>query len=266
MTDWGILGIVWRERGKQKWRNFRVVFGENWEDNLIAMERQTLSSSTDLLVWLKSQDITVPARTEGRRKEHCERYTAFRLLATLANNFQYPLKILHQDRPDFLLHSGDKKIGIEVTEAVPEELAATDAMAEAMGIESTLFMDHFKQGTPKRTAKERKELLKNQPLGVGWGSGGISKEWILSIIDCIKAKTMDLKKPGFNLYDLNCLLVYDNLFLAFADIRELASSLSSELKSYWCSENRYNEIFIESGNQLVHLKPNGWNCKAINDL
>lgn len=233
---------------------------------MIAMELQTLSSSTDLLVWLKSQDITVPARTEGRRKEHCERYTAFRLLATLANNFQYPLKILYQDRPDFLLHSGDKKIGIEITEAVSEELAATDAMAETMGIECTLFMDHFKRGTPKRTVKERKELLKDQPMGVGWGDGGLSKDWLLSVIDCIKTKTMDLKKPGFNLYDLNFLSVYDNLFSAFQDIRELANSLSSELRSYWCSEDRYNEIFIESANQLVHIKSDGWHCKEINDL
>lgn len=230
------------------------------------MSDHIANSSSDLLAWLKNQDITVPARTEGRKNEHCERYTTFRLLATLANNFQYPLKIRHQDRPDFLLHSGDNKIGIEVTEAVSEEWAATDVMAEAMGIEHTLFMDHFKRGTPKRTAKERKELIKNQPLSEGWGSSSLSEEWILWAIDRIETKTEDLKKPGFNLYEFNWLLVYDNLFLAFADIRELAKSLSSGLRSYWCSEYRYNQIFIESGNQLVHLKPEGWNCKAINDL
>jgi hypothetical protein len=230
------------------------------------MDQQTLNSRTDLLTWLKSQDITVPARTEGRKTEHCERHTAFRLFATLANNFKYPLKIQHQDRPDFLLRSGNKKIGIEVTEAVLEEFAATDAIAEKLGLECTLFMDHFKRSTPKRTAKERKELLKNQPLSSGWGSGGLSREWILLIIDCIEAKTNDLKKTGFNLYDLNCLLVYDNSFIALADIRELANSISSELKSYWCSEDGYDEIFIESGNQFVHLKPCGWSCKVINDL
>jgi hypothetical protein len=230
------------------------------------MSDHSANSSTDLLVWLKDQDITVPALTKGRTHEHRERYNTFRLLATLASNFRYPLKIRHQDRPDFLLNSGDKKIGIEVTEAVSEELAATDAMAETMGIEHTLFMSHFKRGTPKRTAKERKGLLKNQPLDEGWGDSGLSKEWVLSIIDCVKAKTANLKKLGFNLYDLNYLLIYDNLFLAFADIRELANSLSSELRSYWRCKDRYDEIFIESGNQLVHLKPSGWNCKAINDL
>jgi len=28
-----VLGGLWRERGKQKWRNFRLVLGENWGDS-----------------------------------------------------------------------------------------------------------------------------------------------------------------------------------------------------------------------------------------
>ena len=79
----------------------------------------TAKSRRQLLDCLASQDIMVPARTQGRAKEHCERYGAFRLLATLAtlDRLEYPATLNHRDRPDFLLRVGDGDIGLEFTEA-----------------------------------------------------------------------------------------------------------------------------------------------------
>lgn len=229
------------------------------------MNEPILNSEVDLLSWLKNQDIFVPARGRGRTKKHTERYNVYRLMATLASSFCYPIKVIHQDRPDFLLYSENRKIGIEVSEAVSEEEAAVDALAEKMGIRKVLFMDSFRRGTLKRTAKERRELLENPPMGDGFGDGGLSKDWLLSILDNIQAKTTSMRKPGFKLYNFNYLSIYDNL-TNFADIRELGNELFSKLKNYWHNEIRYDLIFIESGNQLICLEPNKWNCQEINDI
>jgi hypothetical protein len=37
-----VLGGLWRERRKQKWRNFRLAFGENRAENLDLRQSEVL--------------------------------------------------------------------------------------------------------------------------------------------------------------------------------------------------------------------------------
>jgi hypothetical protein len=93
-----------------------------------------LKSKGELLDYLKLQDVAVPARTQGRTTQHCERCATFRLLATLAtaDHFAYPMTMIHRDRPDFLLWFADRDVGLEFTEALSREEAEIDALAEHM--------------------------------------------------------------------------------------------------------------------------------------
>lgn len=228
----------------------------------------TASSKANLLSYLTQQNISVPSRTEGRTSQHCERWAVFRLLATWANSnyLSYPLRLVHQDKPDFLLRYGGQEVGIESTEAVSEEWAATDALAEQMGVQSLLFMDQFKRGTPKRTASERREIIKNQPSGAGWGDGGFRREWALCMMDRVLDKTKDFRKLGFKKYDDNWLLIYDNSFLSFVDIRDLVEELLVLLNSYWSQKSRYDGVLIDLGSHLVQIDPTEWNQQPIVDL
>jgi len=234
-------------------------------DNINIHGEYTASSKTDLLNYLKKQDITVLARTKGRLSQHCERWGVFRLLATWAtgNCFSYPLRLVHQDKPDFLLCYGGHEVGIEFTEATSQELAETDALAEKMGKETLLFMDQFKRDTPKRTAEERRKLIKEQPHGTGFVNNEADREWALSIRDRVLAKTENFNKPDFRKYDTNWLLIYDNLYLPNFKIEKSMKFLMAYISDYWLQKNRYSGLLIDTGDQVIK---GNWDRQQIVDL
>ena len=134
----------------------------------------------ELLIALKSMDISVPARTNGRKTHHAESWTICRMLSTLGDcgHLDYPLSLKHRDRPDFLLQSGAVEIGIEATEAVSEQYAAYSALAEREFPEALREPAHFKLGAPKRTLKEMREILRRGKLTAEpWAGDQPEKEW-----------------------------------------------------------------------------------------
>jgi len=228
----------------------------------------TAQSKDDILLYLGKQDVSVPARTGGRTPQHCERRTAFRLIATWAaeNLLEYPLQITHQDKPDFLLCYQGHQIGVEVTEAVSEEWAATDALAEQMDKVVPLLQDQFKRGTPKRTAAQRRELLENQSHGPGWGDFGMDREWAASMMDCIFRKTRSLSRSGFTKCEKNLLLIYDNLPAFRLPRPQPIDYLIEELKPYFAEQLRYDGILIDSVGELLEFYPDGHQIHPIVDL
>lgn len=227
----------------------------------------TASSKPELLNYLKKQDTTVPSRMR-RQKEHCERWAMFRLLATwaTANRLSYPLRLLHRNKPDFLLCYGEREVGIECTEAVSQEYAESDALAERMGAQPLFFMDQFRRETPKRSAKERRQLIEEQPYGAGFADDEPEREWALCIMDCVHAKKNAFGKPDFRKYHKNWLLVYDNLPLPDVEIKTAVRFLVDNLKAYWIQNNRYDGILIDTGIQLVEVHSTELNFRPIVDL
>jgi hypothetical protein len=218
-------------------------------------------SEADLLLWLKQQDITVHTRSSTR---HCERWGALRLLATWANTdyLSYPLRLIHRNKPDFLLCYDEHKVGIEFTEATSQELAETYALAEQDGVEErVLFMDQFKRGTPKRTASQRREIIRKQPHGPGWIDEECEKEWVKSMIDNLCKKTGAFNKPEFEKYDENWLLIYDNLPVPLIKIEDVMRGFMEALNRYWLQKNCYDGILIEKENQILQFQPS--KCKKL---
>lgn len=231
----------------------------------------TASSKADLLGYLKQQDTKVPGRTKGRKSQHCEKWAVFRLLATWANAnyFSYPIILVHRDRPDFLLRYNDREVGIESTEAVSQEMAETRALSKQEGVEGLLLMDQFKRGTPKRTASERREIIQNQPSGVGWVDDEPEREWAQWMIDCVRKKTEAFNKPGFKKCDTNWLLIYDNLPVPFTEIDDIKVAVGYfmvELNSYCPQNKRYDGILIEIRSLLVEIHSSKWSSQPIVDL
>jgi hypothetical protein len=232
------------------------------------MTRYTAPSKTEFLHWLKNQDITVPARTEGRTTKHCERRAMFRLLATWAkcDRLCYPLMLTHRDRPDFLLCYDGQNVGIEFTEAVSEEWAETDALMEHEGKNVVMFLDNFKRGTPRRTASERRTIIQKRPYGPGWGDDGMEHEWALSINDFVIKKTKTFNKQGFQKYNENWLLIWDDLPIMIRNIETAMKYLMPELENYWLKKNRYDSLLVDSGNQLIQMCSSGWHQQPILNL
>ena len=110
------------------------------------MKNIVASSQSELISILSEIDINVPLRTKGRTTDHCENFSICLLLATLAESksLSFPLRLEHKDKPDFRLFYGKNSIGIEVTEAIPEELASAEALAEKEFPEKFLDLGYYK--------------------------------------------------------------------------------------------------------------------------
>lgn len=183
-----------------------------------------------------------------------------------ANYLSYLLRLIHRNKPDFLLRYGQREVGVEFTEAISEEMAETRALAEHIGEKVTLSMDHFKRGTPKRTAAGRRQIIRTQPVVPGWADEEAEHEWALSIMESVLAKTKDFDKPGFKKYDRNWLLIYDNLSVQLEEIEEIQNAigyLRAALNSYWVKKNRYDGVLVEIRNQLIEIQPLQWNQQPL---
>lgn len=240
------------------------------QQNLANIHKEYIfSSESDLLNYLRLQDMTFPTRTQKNRKYCIEKWGICRLLATWAKNnyLTYPLKLIHRDRPDFLLSFSQRKNGIEFSEAISQNEAGIDALAEQMGKDVRLFSDLFNRGTPRFNASKKKEIILNQPSpGPGYGDDGIEREWALNVADSINDKTKDFKKSEFQKFDINWLFIYSNLHVFPREIKRAMKYLLSELENYWSTKNRYDALCIETINQLVEIHEGNWDSQPIVNL
>jgi hypothetical protein len=103
----------------------------------------------ELKTSLATLDLKVSPRSEGRTKEQVERYAAAHLLATLpSQRLSFPLILEHRDRPDFLLKMGKYSIGIEHTEAVPQNEAHASVLRHAGHGPDVYFLGRHVPGEP----------------------------------------------------------------------------------------------------------------------
>jgi hypothetical protein len=93
---------------------------------------QPLESKDALLASLRAVDISVPPPGKERTKAHMERWTAYRLLSSLAaaGRLSFPLSIRKHERPDFMISMAGEQIGLEVTQSTHPEYRKFCAFAE----------------------------------------------------------------------------------------------------------------------------------------
>lgn len=204
---------------------------------------------------IKKINISVPLRSKGRKSEDTERYSLVSFLENFVDDkyFDFPLKIIHRDKPDFLIESSLNDIGIEFTESIPEQLARAQAILEKHFPGGHLEPSSFKWDTPERTKSEILEILKKSQvrlIGQGYTGNQIEAEWSKGIVECIINKTVKLNKNGFDAFDKNWLLIYDNQTRAFLDKEYVSNKINLLLSDYWKDNQdiKFEKIFIESGN------------------
>lgn len=166
------------------------------------MESISAKSHHELQALLAGVDISVPHRGDKEDKRtttHVERWSICKFLATYSHTrlVRYPLLVEKRERPDYRMSSRDLVVGIEITEAVSEDMARIDAMRYDEDDEDDvvcLDLSLFRPGAPRRSTQELRAILegsrysdteetaedKNEfdpvqlrPMGPGWaGEGG----------------------------------------------------------------------------------------------
>jgi len=218
---------------------------------------------------LQRIDISVPGRTEGRTTKHVEILTICHLLSTLANDGRivYPLSLHHEDKPDFLVHFGDAQIGVEITEAIPQNFAAYRATAASVD-HAIIDPGLFRPGSPKKRTKEKMlELLSQDRLSSPpWVGDSMEREWADQMLSAVNKKLERLAKHEFRKFERNWLSVYDNLPQIGVRLEDAIGFLRPLLQDRWQCSPAFDTLFIEQGQVVIRITANDSEQLALNDL
>ncbi len=227
------------------------------------------NSADELLEVLNNIDISVPPRTGGRTTEDTERYAIIRYLRSIihSNHISFPLVLTHRDKPDFFLEMNSDQIGIECTEAIPEQYAWAHALYEKHFPDGLFEPDLFRWDSPTRTKEEIIGLLRRTQNGLhgpGWMGDSVEKEWSKWMSGCIESKTRKLNSAHFEKFEINQLLVYDNLPQAANDLEKSTNMLLKELDRITSiNELNFNSVVIESGQVLIQIQIKPQNIEVL---
>jgi hypothetical protein len=179
-------------------------------------KQQQLLAQADTLEALRGAiaklNIAVPLRAEGRKTAHVERYAIAHLVASAAlPDLRFPLKLFHQDRPDFLIEEhGGRRIAIEQVEAIPENEAKRTALREREEGEGVHFIQHAEPGEEKRSTEQLRHEIRDNEAGDGWVGDSAEREWAEAMMHFADVKVRLIGKGGYDRGDEIWLLIYDN--------------------------------------------------------
>lgn len=222
----------------------------------------------DLFQQLALIDISVPPIDKGRTTGHCERWSICRLMASITENqrLEFPIKLIKHESPDFFLQTGEKQIGIEITEAIQQDYARARVLPEAKLHESILDPSLFKWGGPKKSLEELRLIASQRRLtGPGWQDDEIEVEWSEAILDVIQRKSKKLISKGFERYSENWLSIYDNVNSLALDIDKSSSMLSIRLQGYW-SNVAFDKVYVETGDLILRISQQNITKLPLNNL
>lgn len=220
-----------------------------------------------LLADLRRVDTSVPRRSEGRTKEHTEWYAIARMLSTLSatERLNFPLTLTRQERPDFRMTLGSRQIGIEHTEAVPQNEAHRTVLSEAGYGPKVRFISNHRPGEARKPAGRLISELEANNGGDGWAGDSVEREWARAMNHFISRKISKLKAKGFERFDEDWLLIYDNWSLPALE-RETAVRMLFQSAGAEGTLGEFSSIFVLTGPYLCEVSKKGWAFKDINDL
>ena len=232
-----------------------------------------IQSPTGLLSALSEIDVAVPPRTDGRRTHHTETYIACRLLSTLTanNRLVFPVSVSRRDppndRPDVLMHTGDVRVGIEITEAIPKRFAALCALAEKEFTHQWLPADLFQTDAGASSKNEMRARLRAaaKPDG-GWLGNAPETEWASFIRGRVEDKLAKLAQHDFGKFDQNWLSIYGNLPRPNLHLARAIEILRALLKRLWVAVPKFDAVFIEHGPVIARITAEETEHLVINNL
>jgi hypothetical protein len=161
--------------------------------------------------------------------------------------------VSHRDRPDILLCSKDVQVGIEITEAVPEGFAALCSFAEKEFPERAIHLGLFPLDAKPLSGDEMRDLLSGNAQSAGWVGNMPEREWAGFMNRVVKKKLLKLASDGFQLFDENWLIIYDNLPLPHVDLTEALEFLQPLLADMWTCSPTFDMLFFERGLVVAKL-------------
>jgi len=181
-----------------------------------------------------------------------EVYSVVRLLGSVPlAPHDFPLRLEKSERPDFGLYLGERSIGIEHTEAVPENLAHANRLRAALG-RDTYLMRSAVIGEPRKKKGQLLAEIEEDRMPPPMMGDSVERGWAEAIAHFVDSKTASARKPGYAAHDEHWLVIYDN-WPAPALQRQLALALLREHLEASEGFAVFERIFILDEHVLVDL-------------
>ena len=208
------------------------------------------SSYAELCRELRAFDVRVPGRTQGRKTEHTEAWVTCRFLVTIADTdlLPFPFCVEPRDKPDLVLFfpKTGRRIGVELTEAILEDQANTDAQAERECSPDIRHRYRYRVSDPPRPQDEiRTRAQGKEPIRPFMGDS-VERDWVEAMLHVVQKKADKLAKLDFTKYKNNWLLIYDNLeSVSLLDERVATERLNRSLFRSSGGTNPFDRIFVQ---------------------
>jgi len=212
-----------------------------------------LSAPTFDLLHERLPDINVPVPARpAPRGTSPEIYSVVRLLGSVPLTLNdFPLRLVKGERPDFTLHLGDRSIGIEHTEAVPENVAHENTLRAAIG-QDVYLMRGAVVGEPRKSKAQLLAEIKEDRMPPPMMGDSVERGWAEAMAHFVNSKVVSARKPGYARHDAHWLAIYDN-WPAPALQRHRALMLLRERLAAGEGFDVFERIFILDERVLVAL-------------
>lgn len=211
----------------------------------------TAFTSEELDARLPRLNVEVPPHP-APRKEAVEIYSIVRLLGSIPWHPQdFPLQLAKRESPDFALQLGDRVIGIEHTEAVPENAVHERKLHATLG-KDFHFIRPAAAGEPRKSKKQLLQEIEANRFPPPMVGDSVERGWAAAIAHFVEMKVATAQKPGYTTYGEQWLAIYDN-WPALALERQHGIALLQEQLLASDPFTVFDRIFILTGQVLVEL-------------
>jgi len=217
-------------------------------DLSMLLEAATFEELHDRLPYLNKE---VPPHPKPRG-DTPEFYTIARLLGSIPlSTSDFPLGLAKDESPDFALRLGNRSIGIEHTEAVPENAAHESKLRAAQGGGAYLVQPAV-VGEPRKSRKQLQSEIAANRFPEPMVGDSVERGWVDAMLHFINKKADSAQKPSYTAHDEQWLAIYDN-WTAPALQRDYAFSLLQEALQASDPFTVFNRVFILTGQMMVEL-------------
>ncbi|WP_157255917.1 hypothetical protein [Pelomonas sp. Root1217] len=158
----------------------------------------------------------------------------------------------HRDRPDCVVTSNGSSIGIELTEAISENVARASVLRQAGVGPSVYFIPRALPGEPSKSTAELRREIELDKAGPPWIGDEPEREWAAAMLHFTTVKVEKAHKAGYSLHRRNWLLIYDNWSLPRVHYAEASAILAAK-----CSEANvfatFDRVFVLGSKLLCEV-------------
>ena len=206
---------------------------------------------------LRARDVRVPRRTEGRTTELSETWIACRFLATAGGEglLEFPLRMEPGERPDLVVTMPSGRVGIEITEAVPEDGARVAAYSEHKEIDEFRVIPRYRVNDPPRSRAEIEKIARGKVRELPRMGDCVERDWVEAMLHFVARKAASFAKPGFEEYPSNWLLVYDNWTGTAGLDEQMATERLDRQVFVHAPKNPFDRVFVLRPRALLEFAP-----------